>query len=149
MPDDPLGQVLQLVAEGRLSAEEAAPIIEALDAGARATAAADDAVRRGARAAVAWGGAPGASSPPPGPSAGPDPMPPGQPRFARVEVRDGGRTSVNLRVPLALGRQALGLIPGLSLRQVAEINEAVSRGLSGPIVDIQDDAGDGVRIVLE
>jgi hypothetical protein len=32
---------------------------------------------------------------------------------------------------------------------VAEINEAVSRGLSGPIVDIEDESGDGVRIVLE
>jgi hypothetical protein len=86
--------------------------------------------------------------PPPPPDA-PRPIQPGEPRFARVEVRDGGRTSVNLRVPLSLGRRALGLVPGLSLRQVAEINEAVSRGLSGPIVDIEDESGDGVRIVLE
>ena len=144
MPDDPLGQVLQLVAEGRLTAEEAAPIIEALDGAARATATARDAVEHG-RTVSGSAGIPDAPLSPPAPQPGRS----GQPRFARVEVRDGGRTSVNLRVPLALGRQALGLVPGLSLRQVAEINEAVSRGLSGPIVDISDDAGDGVRIVLE
>ena len=145
MPDDPLGQVLQLVADGRLTAEEAAPIIDALDAGTRATAAGRDAIERGTRAATGGAGTADAAPLPPAP----EPVRSGQPRFARVEVRDGGRTSVNLRVPLALGRQALGLVPGLSLRQVAEINEAVSRGLSGPIVDISDEAGDGVRIVLE
>lgn len=136
MPDDPVAQVLRLVAEGRLTAEEAAPILDAIEQADRAAAR-----------------APGPGLPPPPPGAPAPPLPPSgrpsEPRFARVEVRDGGRTSVNLRIPLSLGRQALGMIPGLSWGQVAELHEAVGRGLSGPIVDIQDEAGDGVRIVLE
>jgi hypothetical protein len=143
MPDDPLAQVLRLVAEGRLTAEEAAPILDGLDRAGSAAAAGTDAPSGAGAAPDAVGRG---MTPPP---AGPGVMRPGEPRFARVEVRDGGRTSVNLRVPLSLGRQALGLVPGLSLRQMSEITEAVSRGLTGPIVDIQDDAGDGVRIVLE
>ena len=138
MPDDALAGVLRLVSEGRLTAEEAAPILDALDRAGRAKATART---------LAGESLPGMDAPPP--PAPPRAVHPGEPRFARVEVRDGGRTSVNLRVPLSLGRRALGLIPGLSLRQVAEINEAVSRGLSGPIVDIEDESGDGVRIVLE
>jgi hypothetical protein len=129
-------RVLALVAEGRLTAEEAAPILDALDrASADAAGNVDLRVERApdgsAHATAAQGGRPG------------------EPRFARVEVREGGRTSVDLRVPLSLGRRALGIIPGLSSAQAAEINDAVSRGLSGPIVDIQDEDGDGVRIVLE
>ena len=37
MPDDALDRVLQLVAEGRLTAEEAGPILDALDAREPAT----------------------------------------------------------------------------------------------------------------
>jgi hypothetical protein len=140
MADDALARVLTLVAEGRLTAEEAAPILDALEPGGgrRSAGAAPDAAADG-----------GAAPSPPLPPPPPRPAQPGEPRFARVEVRDGGRTTVNLRVPLSLGRRALGLVPGLSLSQVADINDAVSRGLSGPIVDIEDDDGDGVRIVLE
>jgi len=134
MADDPLGRVLALVAEGRLTAEEAAPILDALDRGPAAGAA-------GERA--------GPGAPPTGPGPAEPRSRPDQPRYARVEVRERGRTSVDLRVPLSLGQRALGIIPGLSSAQAAEINEAVSRGLSGPIVDIQDEDGGGVRIVLE
>ena len=144
MPDDPLAEVLQLGADGRLTADEAAPILDALDHANRASVVAAGVASR-ARDAVADPIAAGMPPPSPPPAA----PRPSEPRFARIEVRDGGRTSVNLRVPLSLGRQALSLVPGLSLRQVSEINEAVSRGLTGPIVDIQDEAGDGVRIVLE
>jgi hypothetical protein len=62
---------------------------------------------------------------------------------------EGGRKAVDLRVPLSLGRRALSAIPGLSSTQAAELDAAVSRGLSGPILDISDDDGDGVRIALE
>jgi hypothetical protein len=124
VPDDPLGQVLRLVAEGRLTADEAAPILDALDA--RQRAAADD---------------------PATPAAGPDRR--GTPRYARIEVVERGRKAVDLRIPLSLGRRAIGSIPGLSSAQVVELTDAVNRGLTGPIVDISDEDGDGVRIVLE
>jgi SHOCT-like protein len=121
---DPLGQVLRLVAEGRLTAEEAEPILDALDAG----------------------GAPSsdAASSPAGPA-----EPGSRPRFARIEVTDGGRRVVNLRVPLSLGWRALSSIPGLSTDQADEIRSAVDSGIRGSILDVTDEDGDGARIVLE
>ena len=135
---DPLERVLNLVAEGRLTAAEAAPILEALTSKAP-------------------------KPPRPGPSFAADPGPTIEvgtdagmsagegraPRFARVEVRESGRRVVDLRIPISLGRFALSRVPGLSKEQIAEVEEAVSHGAHGPILDIQDTDGDGVRIVLE
>lgn len=117
---DPLDQVLRLVSEGRLTAEEAAPILDALE---------------GQRTPVA---APGTESDA-GPSA----------RFARIEVLEAGRKSVDLRIPLSLGRMAMSSIPGLSGTHATQLNEAIAHGVRGPILDIADEDGDGVRIVLE
>ena len=72
-----------------------------------------------------------------------------KPRYARVEVRERGRRVVDLRVPISLGRFALSRVPGLSAQQVAEVEAAVTSGAHGPILDVQDADGDGVRIVLE
>ncbi len=126
---DPLERVLQLVADGKLSAEDAAPILEALEGKARAGA------TRGEATA----------------NTGPEPAAEGgrTPRFARVEVRESGRRVVDLRVPISLGRFALSRIPGLSSQQIAEVEEAVGSGAHGPILDVEDADGDGVRIVLE
>ena len=134
---DAFERVLQLVAQGKLSAEEAAPILEALE-------------RRPT-------GAPGAPKPPEPPAPpqfdadlGTASSTPGMaPRFARVEVRERGRRVVDLRVPISLGRFALSRVPGLSTQQIAEVEDAVTSGAHGPILDVQDSDGDGVRIVLE
>ena len=56
---------------------------------------------------------------------------------------------VDLRIPISLGRFALSRVPGLSREQIAEVEEAVSSGAHGPILEVQDTDGDGVRIVLE
>lgn len=130
---DPLERVLNLVAEGRLTADEAAPILEALDRkhAARATA------------------------PDPGPTietgtgAGMNTGDGRAPQYARIEVRENGRRVVDLRIPISLGRFALSRVPGLSKEQIAEVEEAVTHGAHGPILDVQDTDGDGVRIVLE
>ena len=135
---DPLEQILKLVAEGRLSAEEAAPIIDGLDrkskpgpaAAAAPAAAAGPTIETGADAGMSTGDG-------------------RTPRFARVEVRENGRRVVDLRIPISLGRFALSRVPGLSKEQIAEVEDAVSHGAHGPILDIQDGDGDGVRIVLE
>ena len=131
--------ILRLVADGRLTAEEAAPILDALSAAAKATsqatsqaAAAGAALRMGS---VADGGSGSAQT--------------GSPRFARIEVRDGGKRVVDLRIPISLGRFALGRVPGLSAQHVADVERAVASGDRGPILDVQDEDGDGVRIVLE
>ncbi len=127
--------ILGLVAEGRLTAEEAAPILDALSAASRATSQAAAAVRaaRPDSATVAGSGTPQT----------------GSPRFARIEVRDGGKRVVDLRIPISLGRFALGRVPGLSAQHVADVERAVASGDRGPILDVQDEDGDGVRIVLE
>jgi hypothetical protein len=132
MPDDPLQQILRLVADGRLSAAEAAPILEALESrrpGEPSTAAAgtDTGAERSAPAGTRHGG----------------------PRYARIEVTERGRRAVDLRIPLSIGRRALNAIPGLSAVQASELGEAVERGLVGPVIDITDEDGDGVRIGLE
>lgn len=124
---DPLDRVLQLVAEGKLSAEDAAPILAALDRKSRPD--------KGAAASAA------------DPETGRGPAQ--TPRFARVEVRERGRRVVDLRVPISLGRFALSRVPGLSTQQIAEVEEAVTSGAHGPILDVEDEDGDGVRIVLE
>ena len=66
----------------------------------------------------------------------------------RVEVTDGGRAVINLRIPLSLGRAALNQVPGISDATSDRIREAIEAGIKGPIVDV-DDGDDGVRISLE
>jgi hypothetical protein len=126
---DPLDRVLQLVADGRLTADEAAPILDALQ-----QKSSDGFQVTDAPSATDAGSATGPGRPP---------------RFARIEVREGGRRVVDLRVPISLGRFALSRVPGLSTEQVAEVEEAVLSGARGPILDVEDSGGDGVRIVLE
>lgn len=128
MAADPLEQVLRLVAEGRLTAEEAAPILAALDA------------------RDAPGAAPGEPRSRSGP-AGDDDATRGA-SVLRIEVRDHGRQVVNLRLPIAAGRFALDSVPGLSGDQVDRVREALRSGRTGPLLEV-DDHGDGVRISLE
>jgi hypothetical protein len=144
---DPLESVLKLVAEGRLTAEEASPILAALQQKPKAPP-----------PPPSFPGAPGFPFAPdrpdaPGFNPGPNDAGPGEParapRWARVEVRERGKRVVDLRVPISLGRFALGRIPGLSREQIAEVEEAVGTGTHGPILDVEDADGDGVRIVLE
>ena len=125
MSADPLEQVLRLVSEGKLTADEAAPILAALD-DRKAAQAAQPASDRGA----------GTDSTRGGPSA------------LRIEVKDGGRTVVNLRLPISIGRFALDRVPGLSGDQVDRVREALNSGQLGPVLTV-DDNGSGVRIVLE
>src|SRR6266542_3406151 len=126
---DPLERVLELVASGRLTSEEAAPILDALEAKSRPVAGAGSATNTTA----------GEADGEPAPKA----------RYARVEVRESGRRVVDLRVPISLGRFALSRVPGLSSQQIADVEEAVTSGARGPILDVEDADGDGVRIVLE
>jgi hypothetical protein len=127
---DPLDQVLKLVSEGRLTAEEAAPILDAL----QATGQVGDTPRDGAD-----------SDEPAGPTSSA-----GRPRALRIMVLENGRKAVNLRVPLSLGRMGLDRIPGLSPDDLSSIRRALDEGLTGPILAVDDDEdGNGVRIVLE
>ena len=126
MTDDALESVLRLVAEGHLSADEAGPILDAL---ADRPAAADADPRPSAAPATSPGGGPG--------------------RAIRLEVIDGGRKVVNLRVPLALGQAAIGRVPGITEATSQRIRDATEAGISGPILDVNEASGEGVRIIIE
>jgi len=129
-----LERVLRLVAEGRLTADEAAPILDALAARKPARA---EGGSRGERPEAEQASARGGEAAD------------RRPRFARIQVIEGGRRAVDLRVPVGLGKFALSRVPGLSGDQISEVQDAMSSGTLGPILDIQDADGDGVRIVLE
>jgi len=136
MAEDPLESVLRLVAEGRLTADEAAPILAALD---------DHGVGRpvpGGETGGPGGGSSGTGSP--GTGAGPALV-----STLRIEVRDGSRTVLNLRLPIAAGRFALDRVPGLSGDQVDRVREALRSGQPGTILEVDEHTGNGVRIVLE
>jgi hypothetical protein len=125
MPDDALDRVLRLIAEGRLTAAEAAPILDALESrpeadGAGPTARDEVTTERP--------GAPG--------------------KVLRVQVTEDGRAVINLRIPLSLGRAAISQVPGLSESTSDRIREAIEAGVKGSILEV-DDAGDGVRISIE
>ncbi len=120
MPDA-LEEVLRLVAEGRLTAAEAEPILDALAAAASALGA--ESIRPDARD-----------------SSG---------RILRIVVTEQGRRVLNLRVPLALGRFAAQRIPGLSDATAERVRRAIELGMTGTILESLDPAGDGVRIVIE
>jgi len=131
---DELPTVLRLVAEGRLSPAEAAPIIEALSR------------------------VPGESRPaPPDPDAPIFPTseaPPGAAasrgaRQIRIRVTERGRQVVNLRIPMAFADTALRVVPGISSEQSDRIRAAIAGGTLGPILDVEDENGDGVVISME
>jgi hypothetical protein len=130
MPEDPLDQVLRLVAEGRLTAAEAEPILAALEERGGSAGAGSSTGHAGHRAHAdqhARAGDPG--------------------REIRIEVRDGTRTVVNLRLPLSIGRYALDRIPGLTGDQVARVRAALDSGMTGPVL-VVDDEHASVRITI-
>lgn len=128
MSDDALGQILRLVDEGRISAAEAGPILDALDARSRS-------------------GQPGSGTPPDDDVAGDRPGDTPA-RVLRIQVTEAGRAIINLRIPLSLGRAAISQVPGISEATSDRIREAIEAGVKGSILDI-DDHGDRVRISIE
>jgi hypothetical protein len=126
---DALDRVLKLVAEGRLTAAEAGPILDALSSKG------DGKASKGEAAFETTTEHSNSESRPA--------------RYARIQVIEGGRRAVDLRVPISLGKLALARVPGLSGPQLNDVQSAIESGSRGPILDIQDSDGDGVRIVLE
>lgn len=124
MAEDALEQILRLVSQGRLTAEEAGPILDALED-----------PRRGSATAASSGDGSRAADDRPA-------------RALRIEVSESGRKVINLRVPLSLGRAAINRVPGISEATSERIREAIAAGIKGPILDVDDD-GDGVRISIE
>ncbi len=137
MPDA-LDDVLRLVAEGRLTAAEAAPIIAALEA-------ADQDRDREKASGKAGRGFPWDRGSVPGDAGRSDAQ---GGRSVRLEVTEGGRTVVNLRLPAGIGEAAMLRVPGLSPAQVERIRSALADGLRGTLLEAGED-GDGVRISID
>jgi len=133
-----LEALLKLVSEGKLTAEEAAPIVAALEAQTEkdgsSTAAGRarqseprprDEVRRAGTAQEALAD-----------------------RRIRIFVAENGRPVINLQIPLAAAGFAIDQVPGLSPDHRSRIVEAIQTGMTGPILEVSDH-GDEVRIVIE
>ena len=124
MPD--VAKILNLVAEGKLSAQEADEILAALNV--RETLAAQEAAQTAAASAQAQAK---------------------KTTHLRIEVTDGGRHVVNLRVPINIAGWARSFLPGLSDQDSDRIRGAVESGTRGTILDITDDDGSRVLITSE
>ncbi|MGA2513256.1 MAG: hypothetical protein ABSG37_06530 [Candidatus Limnocylindrales bacterium] len=134
-----LEALLKLVSEGRLTAEEAAPIVAALEEGARAGRAAAAAGRSGNPNQARAGDEARRSRAAQDALAG---------RRIRIFVAENGRQVINLQIPLAAAGFAIDQVPGLSPDHRSRIVEAIQTGLTGPILEVSDH-GDEVRIVIE
>jgi hypothetical protein len=129
---DEMNTVLRLVAEGKLSPEEAAPIIDALSQAREAATRATSAVAN--LPAFDAQGRPVAS---------------GRGRRVRIQVNERGRRVVDVRVPLAFAAAAARMVPGIPESYAALIEQAVDSNTTGTIVEAEDETGDGVVISME
>jgi hypothetical protein len=125
---DELATVLRLVAEGALSPEEAAPIIEALSASGEPGRARSSADERG--------GGESASSP-------------ASRLHLRVSISERGRQVINLRIPARYADAALRMVPGIAATRVGDVRSAIAAGTMGPILDVEDEDGSRVLITIE
>jgi hypothetical protein len=142
MPTEEGKQVLKLLAEGKIDAEQAYRLLKAIG----------DVDESGAQTAHAPH-PPGAERPLFPPDA---PIPPGLGRRTlRIMVTSGGKSKVNIAIPLGIARMGKTKIAasGLVREQLAKFGidlDDVLRHIShsGPIVDISD-GDDRVLIVVE
>ena len=130
---DEMNTVLRLVAEGKLSPEEAAPIIEALGQVDRA---ADRSTQTMAMAGEVL-------------DADGQLITRGRGRRVRIQVNERGRRVVDVRVPLAFAAAAARMVPGIPESYAALIEQAVDSNTTGTIVEAEDETGDGVVISVE
>ena len=138
--------LLKMVAEGRITAEEAAPIVAALEelaasdtgkaASGQVGGAAEPRLRDDASHSRSDGRRTGSAQ---DLLAG---------RRIRVYVAENGRQVVNIQIPLAAAGFAIDQVPGLSPDHRSRIVEAIQTGMTGPILEVFD-KGDEVRIVIE
>lgn len=126
-----VAKILNLVAEGKLSAAEADEILSALNS-QQAETADSSAGGQSATQAQAQAQAQARKS-----------------THLRIEVTDGGRKVVNLRVPINIAGWASNFLPGLSDQDSDRIRGAVASGNRGTILDITDKDGSRVLITSE
>ncbi len=131
-------KILKMVAEGKITAEEADQLLEALEESER----------------VSSGGRPGVPPVPPAPE---PPLSSGRkPRWLHVRVTDTntGRARVNVRLPLSMVKMGLKLgarySPEIEGLDVEELIRAAENGEGGLFVDVTDEEdGEHVEVFLE
>ncbi len=128
MPD--VDKILKMVEQGALTADEADQIL--------ATLSTDRPPATDNSAGAGWANRASARD-----------NDPDKPHHLRVEITEGGRRVVNLRVPLNMASLAAGFVPGLPDDTAERVRSAIRAGERGPIVDITTDDGDRVLIVNE
>lgn len=156
MPEE-LETILRLVAEGKLTPEDAAPIIDALtqagrperrhDRGDRVGRRIERARRRMGRVNRVMDEAFAHAEERFADAAERIDAPRG--RHLRIRVTERGRQVVNLRIPIGFVDAALQFVPGLAGDQGQRIKDAVESGATGPILDVEDPDGGGVLISVE
>lgn len=67
----------------------------------------------------------------------------GRSRHLRIRVTERGRQVVNLRIPVGFVETALRFVPGLGGDQAERIRDSVRAGAVGPIIDVEDPDGEG------
>ena len=132
MPSEEGREVLRLLAEKKIDADQAYRLLLALGDVPKETAAEAKAGPGGSEPRMKFGGeAPG--------------------KVLRIRISEGGKQKVNMSVPLSLAR--LGRVAGLS-RMVSRFGidlRDVARDIAsvGKVVDICDEDGDRVEIYVE
>jgi hypothetical protein len=132
MPSDEGREVLRLLADKKIDADQAYRLLTALgDVPKEAAEPAGSGTRQGAEPRMKFGDGPG--------------------KVLRIRITEGGKQKVNMSIPLSLAR--LGRVAGLSrmvnrfgidLREVA-----LGIASAGKVVDICDEDGDRVEIYVE
>jgi hypothetical protein len=125
-------QILKMIQEGKITADEGAKLLEALNASAKPE-------KR-----------PPAPPPPPGAPAS------GDARWFRVRVTDlrSGKNKVNVNIPMGLVNVGLKMgarfAPNLEGVDMEEMMTAIKSGASGKVMDVTDeDSGEHVEIYIE
>jgi hypothetical protein len=120
-------RILQMIQEGKVTAEEGAKLLEALGSGTRKVGAAARAER-----------------------------PARDPRLLRVRITDldTGKTKVNVNIPMSLVNVGVRLgarfMPTHADVDYDEIMEAIQGGASGQLVDVEDvESGERVEVWIE
>ena len=117
-------QILKMIQNGQVSAEEGAKLLAALEGGQKSEMAANAAATQGKFLRV------------------------------RVTDMTTGRTKVNVNVPLALVNVGLKMgarfMPDLNSLDTGEIMQAIRSGMQGKIVDVEDaDDGEKGEVYIE
>ena len=128
-------QILQMLQEGQITAEEAAQLLDALQMAENDTerfAPADSAEKPQSTTKAKW---------------------------LHIKVHENNGNVVNLKVPAFLVRGLMRLGGGVMVRgfdsnelspeDIAEMEKALLEGQVGPIIDVVDKKGDHVQIYLE